>query len=136
METVHQTRQDLAHQKSPEGLVEYTCCPIEDFTQPVSEAKADNWWSHLSIGVPDSARKYLDRPLDGSWQLHSECGTAQNMLHRKQPTAEDEGLPPLYLFLDPTRTGEPVDDCAVFSIDHSRLDFGVVRPIVATLDSS
>jgi hypothetical protein len=42
----------------------------------------------------------------------------------------------LYLFLDPTRSGDPANDCAVFSIDHSKLDYGVVRPIVATLDSS
>jgi len=101
-----------------------------------ADAKADDWWSHLSISTPDAARKYLDRPLDGTWKLHSECGTAQSMLHRKQPTDEDVGLPPLYLFLDPTRSGDPVDDCSVFSIDHSKLDYGVVRPIVATLDSS
>ena len=58
------------------------------------------------------------------------------MLHRKQRADEDVGLPPLYLFLDPTCSGNPSHDCAVFSIDHSKLDYGVVRPIVATLDLS
>ncbi|MBW0476709.1 hypothetical protein O181_016424 [Austropuccinia psidii MF-1] len=100
------------------------------------EAKKDEWWSHWSITTPEPARKYLDRSLDGIWQLHSECGTAQNMLHRKQPSPDDAGLPPLYLFLDPTRSGEASDDCAVFSIDNSRTDYGIVRPIVATLCAS
>ncbi|KAI7944694.1 hypothetical protein MJO28_010389 [Puccinia striiformis f. sp. tritici] len=108
----------------------------KDMGLVTEDAKADDWWSHLAISTPDVARKYLNRPLDGTWKLHSECGTAQSMLHRKESTAEDEGLPPLYLFLDPTRSGDPVDDCAVFSIDHSKLDYGVVRPIVATLDPS
>ncbi|KAH9447633.1 hypothetical protein Pst134EB_021643 [Puccinia striiformis f. sp. tritici] len=108
----------------------------KDMGLVTEDAKADDWWSHLAISTPDVARKYLDRPLDGTWKLHSECGTAQSMLHRKESTAEDEGLPPLYLFLDPTRSGDPVDDCAVFLIDHSKLDYGVVRPIVATLDPS
>ncbi|KAA1132444.1 hypothetical protein PGTUg99_009453 [Puccinia graminis f. sp. tritici] len=108
----------------------------KDMGLVTEDAKADDWWSHLSISTPEVARKYLDRPLDGNWKLHSECGTAQSMLHRKESTGDDEGLPPLYLFLDPTRSGDPVDDCAVFSIDHSKLDYGVVRPIVATLDAS
>ncbi|POW22441.1 hypothetical protein PSHT_01345 [Puccinia striiformis] len=108
----------------------------KDMGLVTEDAKADDWWSHLAISTPDVARKYRNRPLDGTWKLHSECGTAQSMLHRKESTAEDEGLPPLYLFLDPTRSGDPVDDCAVFSIDHSKLDYGVVRPIVATLDPS
>ncbi|PLW39290.1 hypothetical protein PCASD_05314 [Puccinia coronata f. sp. avenae] len=108
----------------------------KDMGLVTSDAKTDDWWSHLSISTPDVARKYLDRSLDGTWKLHSECGTAQSMLHRKQPADEDVGLPPLYLFLDPTRSGDPSHDCAVFSIDHSKLDYGVVRPIVATLDSS
>ncbi|KAI9629115.1 hypothetical protein H4Q26_018307 [Puccinia striiformis f. sp. tritici PST-130] len=84
----------------------------KDMGLVTEDAKADDWWSHLAISTPDVARKYLDRPLDGTWKLHSECGTAQSMLHRKESTAEDEGLPPLYLFLDPTRSGDPVDDCA------------------------
>jgi hypothetical protein len=108
----------------------------KDMGLVTEDAKADDWWSHLSISTPEVARKYLDRSLDGNWKLHSECGTAQSMLHRKESTGDDEGLPPLYLFLDPTRSGDPVDDCAVFSIDHSKLDYGVVRPIVATLDPS
>ncbi|KAH9449282.1 hypothetical protein Pst134EB_020106 [Puccinia striiformis f. sp. tritici] len=108
----------------------------KDMGLVTEDAKADDWWSHLAISTPDVARKYLNRPLDGTWKLHSECGTAQSMLHRKESTAEDEGLPLLYLFLDPTRSGDPVDDCAVFSIDHSKLDYGVVWPIVATLNPS
>ncbi|KAH9824209.1 hypothetical protein DFH28DRAFT_1216462 [Melampsora americana] len=100
-----------------------------------AEAKSEEWWSHWTITTPQSAEKYLDRPLDGVWKLHSECGTAQNMLHRKQETEADQGLPPLYLMLDPTRSGEPQYDYAVFTTQHSRLDYGVVRPTIARLDA-
>jgi hypothetical protein len=72
-----------------------------------SDAKIDDWWLHASISTPDVACKYLNWSLDGTWKLHSECGTAQSMLHRKQPADEDVGLPPLYLFLDPTQSGDP-----------------------------
>ncbi|KAG0146890.1 hypothetical protein CROQUDRAFT_656689 [Cronartium quercuum f. sp. fusiforme G11] len=97
------------------------------------DARAEEWWSQLTLKTSKSAELYLDRELAGVWTLHAECGTAQNMLHRKQSTEADQDLPPLYLLLDPTRGGEPEFDSAVFSIQNSRLDYGVVRPIVATL---
>lgn len=107
----------------------------KDMGLVTADARAEEWWSHLTISTPPAAHKYLDRALDGVWKLHAECGTAQNMLHRKEPTPDEQKLPPLYLLLDPTRGGEPEFDCAVFSIQNSRLDYGVVRPIVATLDA-
>ncbi|KAI8447819.1 hypothetical protein BY996DRAFT_4592428 [Phakopsora pachyrhizi] len=107
----------------------------KDMGLVTEDAKTDEWWSHWKVSTPVEAQKYFDRSIDGVWQLHSVCGTAQSMLHRKEPTEDDKGLPPLFLFLDPTRSGEPEDDCAVFSIDHSRTDYGVVRPVVANLDA-
>ncbi|EGG01261.1 uncharacterized protein MELLADRAFT_79036 [Melampsora larici-populina 98AG31] len=98
-------------------------------------ARSEEWWSEWTVTTPQSAEKYLDRALDGVWKLHSDCGTAQNMLHRKVETEADQGLPPLYLMLDPTRSGEPENDYAVFTIQHSRLDYGVVRPTIARLDA-
>lgn len=41
----------------------------------------------------------------------------------------------MYLFLDPTRAGAPVDDVFIFAAECDRLDYGNGRPIVASLAS-
>ena len=55
-------------------------------------------------------------------------------LHRKLDDGSQKGLPPLYLFFDPTRSGEADDDSYVFSTSTERLDFATERAVIAVLD--
>lgn len=91
-------------------------------------------WSQVEFVLPKDAKKALDRDLSGVYTLLPKCGQAMNSLHSKEPTEVDKGLPPLYLFFDPTRCGEAEDDPYVFSTSTERLDFGTERAVIATLD--
>jgi hypothetical protein len=91
--------------------------------------------SQLRIEVPKEDRDKFDRDIDGVYTLLDKCGTANSALHKKQ-SMTDDGLPPLFMLLDPTRTGDSKEDSFVFSIAIKRLEFGESRPIVCRLDSS
>ncbi len=72
--------------------------------------------------------------VSGDYELLPDCGTACGSLHkRKELTASDNG--PLFFFLDPSRIGDPAEDCFVFSYDHRRLDYGETREVVARISS-
>lgn len=66
----------------------------------------------------------LDRSIDGLYTLEKLCGTACNSLHRRVEPVEEK---PLYLFLDPTRSGEPADDPYVFAEGCDRLEYSEDR---------
>lgn len=89
----------------------------------------------LSISVPEDSRSSFDRDISGVYTLLDKCGTACNSLHRKEAGEDDASLPPLFLFLDPTRSGTPNEDSFVFSIDKRRYQFGETRPIVCKLSA-
>jgi hypothetical protein len=91
-------------------------------------------WSQIKVVVPPEASKTLDRSLSGTYTLLPKCGQAMNSLHKKEADASDSGLPPLYLFFDPTRCGEAEDDTYVFSTSTERLDYGTERAVIAVLD--
>ncbi|KAL4896868.1 hypothetical protein BDV59DRAFT_209394 [Aspergillus ambiguus] len=51
--------------------------------------------------------------IRGTYELLPDCGTANACLHKKAATTTS---PPIYLFLDPTKLGEPFYDSFVFSV--------------------
>ncbi|KAJ7879940.1 hypothetical protein B0H14DRAFT_2707965 [Mycena olivaceomarginata] len=67
------------------------------------------------------------------YALLDKCGTANGALHRKEMTANESTLPPLFLLMHPQRTSDD-EDCFVFSISRRRYAYGESRPIVAMLD--
>ncbi|KAI7223770.1 hypothetical protein KC333_g346 [Hortaea werneckii] len=67
--------------------------------------------------------------IGGSYVYLPKCGTSCDSLYMKKRDQRDER--PVYLFLDPTRTGDPDEDCFVFSHEMARLDYDEIRPILA-----
>ncbi|RMZ06979.1 hypothetical protein D0860_05310 [Hortaea werneckii] len=67
--------------------------------------------------------------IGGSYVYLPKCGTSSDSLYMRKSEHPDE--PPVYLFLDPTRTGDPDEDCFVFSHEMARLDYDEVRPVLA-----
>jgi hypothetical protein len=92
-------------------------------------------WSRLEITVPEENATCLDRSISGTYTLLPKCGQAMMSLHIKERDEQDEGLPDLFFFLDPTRCGEADDDVYVFSTSTDRLEYGTERATVAALES-
>ena len=90
--------------------------------------------ARLEISVPESQRSLFDRDVSGVYTLIDKCGTANSALHKREPTAQDGNLPPIFLLLDPTRCGEPSGDSFVFSTSTRRYEYGESRPIIAMLE--
>ncbi|KAI9675585.1 MAG: hypothetical protein M1817_000951 [Caeruleum heppii] len=84
----------------------------------------------LSVSLDQHALDRLDSNIAGEYDLLPVCGMASGSLHKK---VSSDDQPPLFLFLDPTRLGDPKMDTFVFSTDIRRLNYGESRPIVATL---
>ncbi|KAJ3052919.1 hypothetical protein HK097_005420 [Rhizophlyctis rosea] len=92
------------------------------------------WWSKLRIrDVPEEAKTYLDRDIEGSYKLFEKCGTAMGALHKKEENGDEQI--PLFLFLDPTRCEEQDMDPFVLSSSIRRLGYGDERVCVATFDA-
>jgi hypothetical protein len=89
-------------------------------------------YSQIKVTVPEESTSLFDRDISGVYNLLDKCGTACSSLHRREDKAND--MPSLFLFLDPTRTGEYSEDPFVFSTSTRRLQFGETRPIVCKLD--
>jgi site-specific DNA-cytosine methylase len=81
---------------------------------------------HISVKGNDIATA-----VSGKYRYLPRCGKACNSLYKKVGGEE-----PMFLFLDPTRTGEPEDDCFVFSRNIDLLEKDEVRPILARVASS
>lgn len=92
--------------------------------------------SQLEVSVPREDVVHFDRDIVGTYVLLDKCGTANNALHKKVATKEETDLPPLFLFLNPTRSGQPSDDPFVFSTTIRRLEYRETRPIFARLHPS
>jgi len=85
-------------------------------------------WTQLEIGFHDTQCHQMDVDITGTYNLHTNCGTAMECLHIK------EGNPNVSFFLDPVRVGFRGDDPFVFALDHERLDYGQERVAIAKLD--
>lgn len=93
-------------------------------------------WSSLQITLENPDDSPFDRDIQGRYVWLDKCGTANSALHKRIPRDEEAHLPPLFLLLDPIRTGPPEADSFVISIDMRRYQYGEKRPVIATLDSS
>ncbi|KAJ5823911.1 C-5 cytosine methyltransferase [Penicillium robsamsonii] len=90
-------------------------------------------WDSLFVEGSDQDISVLDLDVRGIYQFLPDCGTALGTLYKKEATAH---APPLFLFLDPAKTGPPDEDACVFAIDHSRLAGYDVRITIAELSST
>ncbi|KKK13442.1 hypothetical protein ARAM_000893 [Aspergillus rambellii] len=77
-------------------------------------------WTQLNIQGTDEDVKDLETDIRGTYDLLPDCGTANACLHRRSAVGDN---PAVYLFLDPTKLGEPKNDSFVFSLEHRR-NFG------------
>lgn len=91
--------------------------------------------SKLEIKVSKQDLEEFDRDISGTYVLLDKCGTANSALHKKTSDKRDAHLPPLFLLLDPTRCGDPSDDCFVVSISKRRYEYGETRPLICQLNS-
>ncbi|KAI9846132.1 MAG: hypothetical protein M1838_001391 [Thelocarpon superellum] len=95
-------------------------------------------WSSLHVAVDPSARELLDMAIEGDYDLLQDCATASGSLHKKRISHQISAAEtaPMFLFLDPTRLGDPARDPFVFSTDIRRLTYGEIRQVVATVDAT
>ena len=91
--------------------------------------------SRLEISVGEEDLVHFDRNISGEYTLLDKCGTANSALHKKATGDEDAHLPPLFLFLDPTRCGDPSDDAFVISTSKRRYEYGETRPLICQFES-
>ncbi|KAJ9490088.1 hypothetical protein VN97_g3187 [Penicillium thymicola] len=87
-------------------------------------------WDSILVEGSSQDVAVLDHDVRGTYQFLPDCGTALGALYRKKATAH---APPMFLFLDPTKTGPPDEDACVFALDHSRLPGYDVRMTIAEL---
>ncbi|KAI7242261.1 hypothetical protein KC330_g210 [Hortaea werneckii] len=110
-----------------------------------SATSSPTWWtrskipgfeSHqqpdrIDIEIHQDNNSKSEPRIDGSYVYLPKCGTSCDSLYMKKSDHRDER--PVYLFLDPTRTGDPNEDCFVFSHEMARLDYDEVRPVLARI---
>jgi site-specific DNA-cytosine methylase len=93
-------------------------------------AKAEDVvWSELVI---DSSDTDWSKEVQGEYRLLPHCGTASESMYKR---VKPDGLQDMFLFLDPTRIGNPKFDHFVFASDPSRLEYDQTRDVLAHLDS-
>lgn len=92
--------------------------------------------SQLKISVPKGRTSLFDHDISGTYVLLDKCGTACSSLHRKVVDAGGDSVSPLFMMLDPTRSGNAKDDSFVFTTSIRRYEYGESRPIVAKLAPS
>ncbi|OQE11510.1 hypothetical protein PENVUL_c002G04166 [Penicillium vulpinum] len=90
-------------------------------------------WESLFVEGLDQDLAVLDLDVRGLYRFLPDCGTALGALYKKEVIAQE---PPMFLFLDPTKTGPPDEDACVFATDHSRLPGYDVRMTIAELSPS
>ncbi|RHZ71269.1 hypothetical protein CDV55_103969 [Aspergillus turcosus] len=73
-------------------------------------------WNQLSVQGSSYDCRHLEVDIRGTYQLLPDCGTANGCLHKKEAADEDT----VYLFLDPTKLGDPKNDSFVFAFEHQR----------------
>ena len=88
-------------------------------------------WSVLNVKCPKEVHDKVGYNLSGSYQALPQCGTAGDSLYKRLGSEEDHQI---YLFLNPSRTGDPKFDSFVFSTEHERLDHADKRPVIASVE--
>lgn len=97
---------------------------------------ADSYqWDSYKLIADTAETEGLDSEICGTYRLVSCPDTvAERSLHVKVDTMKSGS--PLYLFLDPSRLGNPINDCFIISTDTRRLNNGEVRHRIAVLDAA
>ncbi|KGO52427.1 Zinc finger, RING-type [Penicillium expansum] len=90
-------------------------------------------WDSIFVEGSNQDVAVLDLDVRGIYKFLPDCGTALGALYKKEATAH---VPPMFLFLDPTKTGPPDEDACVFALYHSRLPGYDVRMTIAELPST
>lgn len=90
-------------------------------------------WSHLAVSGEEEDARGLDVDVRGGYEYLPDCGTALGSLYKKAATGD---CPAIYLFLDPTKHGDPDGDCCVFSLEHDRIPGYNRRITIAELEPS
>ena len=88
-------------------------------------------WSRMQVQVPSEVTANLRHDINGEYEALPLCGTAGDSLYKKLGTSKGEEI---YLLHNPTRTDDPKLDRFIFSTEKERLDFGIQRPVIASLD--
>lgn len=88
--------------------------------------------AELVVHVSEDCKSNLEVNIDGTYRYLPNCGTACDSLYVRVD-ADKRTEPPLYLFLDPTRTGPENQDCFVFSHNKERLEYKEIRHIIARI---
>ena len=88
-------------------------------------------WSNVTIEVKPSPDLKLEHDIVGTYQLLQDCGTAFNTMYKR--TSRDLDRPPVFLFFDPSRIGNPNYDQYVFSIQNHRMEYQELRATIAQL---
>ena len=83
----------------------------------------------LTVKLGDDAPAMLRASIEGTYQYLPRCGTACDSLYKRT----NDGM---FLFLDPTRVGDPNEDCFVFSDDTTRLEYGEIRSPIARIEAA
>ncbi|OJJ67326.1 hypothetical protein ASPBRDRAFT_186565 [Aspergillus brasiliensis CBS 101740] len=90
-------------------------------------------WTKIQVDGPDSAVAGLEADVRGTYDLLPDCGTANGSLHKR---SAGECNRPVYLFLDPTKLGDPNNDFFVFAWDHERVRGYERRRTIAEVSNS
>ena len=109
-----------------------------------SDARVSTWWARneipslekhtqpesFQVVVDDAEASPLELSISGTYRYLPKCGKACDSMYRKVEEGE-EGERPVFMFLDPARTGLPEQDYFVFTHDKALLEYGEVRPVIA-----
>lgn len=108
--------------------------PVESWQASIgldAEWKTSTRFRGWTVGASDADAAHLDVDVRGEYELLDRCGGAMNCMHKRSGAG-----PPLYLFLDPERTGTADGDRVVFASSAGRMGYGSARRTVGTLDAS
>jgi site-specific DNA-cytosine methylase/SNF2 family DNA or RNA helicase len=134
--------------RSPLGDDWHWRLPTRVSTKAAIQAQGNrisSWWNRL--GMPEYQDHHLPERLEvvcqagplaealnGTYHYLPNCGKASNSLYKRASDDDDDGQRPIFLFLDPTRVGDPEDDTFVFSRNNAKLDYGEVREVIAQVE--
>lgn len=85
-------------------------------------------FSQMQVDIPSSAKSELDVDISGTYQLLSDCGTANCSLFVRKETKKTSRM---YFFLDPDRFKGKESDMFVFSTNISKLPYPLERVVIA-----
>nr|POE93396.1 putative atp-dependent helicase c17a2.12 [Quercus suber] len=110
------------------------------------DARNPSWWARngmfdfrdhkqydrLEVQIPADDEGSFETPISGVYRHLPDCGKACNSLYKRVMSDSER---PVYLFLDPTRTGDETADEFVFSFNKDQMEYEEVRRTIARVDA-